>query len=364
MMNPTTGISKGHGFVQFSTEEEGEAAVKGLVNKQLTFQGQQFSLHITPSKRRHTEAPKNIPALFVRHIPMIVARDKRIVVHFEQYGPVVDVVVQPSGSTIGMAQLYVEFTDKDHAQAALDATHGAVVFPDHGTIPSMAKWAAASVAKQCRKFRELHGGRLTLPRAGPNSIEAVGSGRSQGVPSMADEDELEPLVPDGTLPLPQQDGSLALPHPPAMGHPKSLHAPPPAYSQTTQQFSHHPPTVMAAPPATPLVAGGPMYQQYGHQPQASPLMPYPQGTPTFYQQSPPQGVQGGGYYIVHQHPHQYPMAHPQPIVQQVVSYAPVQPQSYAQPPYPQQLHPGAQGQQYPLTYDPTTGQWGYAKPAQ
>lgn len=147
MLDAKTGQSKGYGFVGFQSEEEGRAALQALHGKDCTFNGETFMLHATPSKHRGREAPKSIPAIFVRNVPLVVPTEA-ILLHFKKFGSVVNLTSRQDPKIEGMAQLYVEYDHVDQAQNAIDNVHGITLFPDVSPTPSMAKFASATVARQ------------------------------------------------------------------------------------------------------------------------------------------------------------------------------------------------------------------------
>ena len=147
MLDASTGRSKGYGFVGFSSDDEGRAALQHLHEKHVTVRDERFAMHITPSKHKGREAPKSIPAIFVRNIPNSTTEAEHRS-HFSKFGTVVNLSCRDDPKVENMSQLYVEFQTVPEAQAAIDGCHGIVVFPERSSVAAMAKFASATVARQ------------------------------------------------------------------------------------------------------------------------------------------------------------------------------------------------------------------------
>ena len=144
-----TKVSRGYGFVKFSTEESARRAVEMMDGKTLEGMGPEAKpLHVAISK-----PPKVEVNLYIGNL-VATAKAEDLLNEFSRFGTIVEYNVPLDHSTgVNKGFGFVKFDSKTSARDAMEAVNGTVVEPLSGTRPLIVKRAEANNAAHGRNTR-------------------------------------------------------------------------------------------------------------------------------------------------------------------------------------------------------------------
>ncbi|GET90824.1 RNA-binding protein, putative [Leishmania tarentolae] len=151
MLDPTTGKSKGFGFVLFEEEERGAKAYKALNRTMARACGHSFTLVIYPSNHNGKIFTEERKALYIRNIPISVEQEK-LERFLKTFGNLVYFAMREDHYGNPVWVVYAEYETVEDAKNALAKLHGNSTY-FQGSAPILAKFEDSDDAKKERRRR-------------------------------------------------------------------------------------------------------------------------------------------------------------------------------------------------------------------
>ncbi|CBH11845.1 RNA-binding protein, putative [Trypanosoma brucei gambiense DAL972] len=154
MLDPSTGNSKGFGFVLFDKEEEGRTAYERLNRKLVRVCNSSFNLLIYPSQHNGKAVTLPSRAVYIRNIPTTMG-EREVQNFLSNLAPLEYCAMRGDHHGNPVWVVYAEFDTPQNAQRVLDKLHGN---SNHfGGPPIMVKYADTDEAKRERRRRREEG---------------------------------------------------------------------------------------------------------------------------------------------------------------------------------------------------------------
>lgn len=152
MLDATTGKSKGFGFVLFDSVEEGSRAFEAMNHTHVNVHGHGFTLNIFPSKHDGKAASMESNALYIRNIPITMAKQS-VEQFLSNFGTMVYCAMREDHHGSPVWVVYVEYDCIECAKSTLQSLHGSTSYFHDSPAPILAKFADCEEAKRERRKR-------------------------------------------------------------------------------------------------------------------------------------------------------------------------------------------------------------------